>query len=186
MKIEKTSLEGVLIITPDVFEDNRGHFVETYHSKKYELPLFVQDNESLSRQGVLRGLHYQIPPYAQGKLIRVISGRILDVIIDIKYHSPTFSKHICTELSSDDKKQIYIPSGFAHGFIVLSQEAIFTYKCTAFYNPEHERGIIWNDSHLKLDWQIKNPIVGKKDLKNRQLAELIPELMKIKDWNKNV
>jgi|SRR3989344_749618 len=188
MKIEKTELDGVLIITPDVFPDNRGYFFESYNLQKYvNIPRFVQDNESKSVKGVLRGMHYQMPPFAQGKLIRIILGKVLDVIVDIRYDSPTFGKHFKIELSGENKKQLYIPPGFAHGFATLSEEVIFEYKCTNFYNKESKRGIMLNDKDLNIDWgDINNITISDQDKLNKSFKELTEELKLIKsqDWNK--
>ena len=188
MKIEKTELDGVLIITPDVFPDNRGYFFESYNLQKYvNIPRFVQDNESKSVKGVLRGMHYQMPPFAQGKLIRIILGKVLDVIVDIRYDSPTFGKHFKIELSGENKKQLYIPPGFAHGFATLSEEVIFEYKCTNFYNKESKRGIMLNHKDLNIDWgDINNITISDQDKLNKSFKELTEELKLIKsqDWNK--
>jgi dTDP-4-dehydrorhamnose 3,5-epimerase len=169
MKIIKTEIEGLLIIEPNIFEDTRGYFFETYNKKIYkEAGIeadFVQDNESLSSFGVIRGLHYQLNPYAQAKLVRVIKGRVLDVAVDIRKGSPTFGKWVAIELSEENKKQFYIPRGFAHGFSVLSQTAIFSYKCDNFYNKNAERGIVYKDEFLKINWQIpeNKMIISEKD-----------------------
>lgn len=167
MKIESTELEGVKIITPDVYRDDRGYFFEIFHAEKYRKigieENFVQDNQSFSKHGTIRGLHYQVGKYAQGKLIHVIVGKILDVVVDIRFGSPTFGKHFSIELTEENKKLSWIPPGFAHGFSVLSKEAIISYKCTAIYSPQDERGIRFNDSDLAIDWKIKNPKVSDKD-----------------------
>lgn len=188
MKIEEAPLKGVLIITPDVFPDNRGYFFESYNAQKYiNIPIFVQDNESKSVKGVLRGLHYQVPPFAQGKLIRIIIGKVLDFIVDIRYDSSTFGKYFKIELSEENKKQLYIPPGFAHGFVTLSEEVIFEYKCTNYYSKENKRGIIWNDKDLNIDWgDIKDITLSEQDKLNKSLKELTEELKSIKseDWNK--
>lgn len=167
MKITKTFIEGLLIVEPNLFKDHRGYFVEYYSKKIDEISTinFVQDNESMSVKGVIRGLHFQIPPYEQAKLIRCVDGVILDVAVDIRKDSPTYGKHYSIHLSSENKKQIYIPKGFAHGFQVLSDKAIINYKVDNFYNPESESGIIWNDKDLSIAWE-KNikKIISKKDL----------------------
>jgi len=169
MKIIKTEIEGLLIIEPNIFEDTRGYFFETYNKKIYkEAGIeadFVQDNESLSSFGVIRGLHYQLNPYAQAKLVRVIKGRVLDVAVDLRKGSPTFGKWVAIELSEENKKQFYIPRGFAHGFSVLSQTAIFSYKCDNSYNKNAERGIVYKDEFLKINWQIpeNKMIISEKD-----------------------
>jgi dTDP-4-dehydrorhamnose 3,5-epimerase len=149
MNVIKTALDGAMIIEPDVFADERGFFMETFEEKRYQEVLgiaerCVQDNLSMSKKGVLRGLHYQIPPFGQGKLVSVLSGKVLDVVVDIRSGSPTFGKHIAVELSEENHKQLFIPAGFAHGFVVLSDTALFSYKCTNVYSKEHDRGILWN------------------------------------------
>ena len=178
MKFIKTDIEDVVIIEPKVFEDDRGYFVETFRKDKLEEFLgyrvnFVQDNESKSTFGVLRGLHYQLPPFAQTKLVRVISGRVLDVAVDIRKGSPTFGKHIAVELSSKNKRQLFIPRGFAHGFLVLSSEAIFSYKVDNYYSPSFDRGILYSDESLGIDWKIdKNELVlSSKDTTQPPLKE---------------
>lgn len=168
MKITKTFIEGLLIVEPNLFKDHRGYFVEYYSKKKIDEISsinFVQDNESMSVKGVIRGLHFQIPPYEQAKLIRCVDGVILDVAVDIRKDSPTYGKHYSIHLSSENKKQIFIPKGFAHGFQVLSDKAIVNYKVDNFYNLESESGIIWNDKDLSIAWE-KNikKIISKKDL----------------------
>jgi dTDP-4-dehydrorhamnose 3,5-epimerase len=168
MDIKKFDIEGPLLIAPKVFEDERGYFFESFHIEKYAsagIPLnFVQDNESKSSKGVLRGLHFQNPPFDQGKLVRVVKGKVLDVAVDIRKNSPTYGKHISVELSDENKLQLWIPPGFAHGFLSLCDETIFIYKCTNVYNKESEDGILWNDEDLKINWGIENPIVSDKDL----------------------
>jgi dTDP-4-dehydrorhamnose 3,5-epimerase len=169
MNIVKTEIPDLLIIEPRVFKDERGYFYESYSDKKFkEAGLdykFVQDNESQSSYGVVRGLHYQLAPYAQTKLIRVISGNILDIAVDIRENSPTFGKWLSFEISGDNKKQLLIPRGFAHGFVVLSKTAVFQYKCDNLYNPESERGICYNDPGLNIDWGLnpEHAIVSAKD-----------------------
>jgi len=169
MEIQETSLHGLQIIKPKIFEDNRGYFFESYNSKTFQNHhinhTFVQDNESLSAYGTIRGLHYQLAPYAQTKLVRVISGRILDIAVDIRKDSPTFGQWEGVELSADNKKQLLIPKGFAHGFAVLSEKAIVFYKCDNYYTPESERGINYKDPELNIDWQItdKEAIISAKD-----------------------
>ncbi len=166
MKIEKTFIKDLLIITPNVFNDTRGYFSESYNKKdliNLVKDEFVQDNESLSHRGVLRGLHFQEPPYAQAKLVRVITGSVLDVVVDLRKESSTFGQHFKHLLSAVNKTQLYVPKGFAHGFAVLEDNTIFSYKCSDYYYKTSERGIIWNDSTLKIDWQIKDPIISEKD-----------------------
>lgn len=167
MIVEKFDIEGLLLIKPKVFEDNRGLFYETYSSFNYReagiLEEFLQDNESISSLNVLRGLHFQNPPYDQGKLVRVVKGKALDVAVDIRKKSPTYGKHMMVLLSDENKNQFWIPSGFAHGFLSLSDETIFSYKCTNLYNKEAESGLIWSDDTLKIDWGVINPVVSEKD-----------------------
>ena len=178
MKVIKTELEGVLVIEPDFFADARGYFFESYNQKKYEDAglnfRFVQDNISKSQKGTIRGLHYQIGKNAQGKLCQVLTGSVLDVAVDIRHGSPTFGKYFSAELTGDNHKQIWIPPGFAHGFSVLSDDTIFSYKCTAFYSKEDERAILFNDADLKIVWKIDNPTISEKDLK----AELFKDIDK--------
>ncbi|WP_254561903.1 dTDP-4-dehydrorhamnose 3,5-epimerase [Dyadobacter diqingensis] len=167
MQIRETSIAGLVEIFPRVFEDDRGFFFESYNEelfKKLGLPTnFVQDNQSFSIKGVVRGLHFQNAPFAQGKLVRVISGRVLDVAVDIRPDSPTFGKHEVFELRSDTNNMAYVPEGFAHGFVAL-EDSVFSYKCTNVYNKGAESGILWNDPDLGIDWGIENPIVSEKDL----------------------
>lgn len=176
MKITKTEIEGLLIVEPDVFPDDRGYFFESFSAKRYSESgikhQFVQDNISKSAKNTLRGLHYQVGEYAQGKLCQVISGRVLDIAVDIRFGSPTFGKYFSLELSEDNKKQFFIPPGFAHGFSVLSDEAVFSYKCTSYYNKESERCIIYNDENLNIDWKVENPLVSKKDLEGIKFTDI--------------
>ncbi len=171
MKTQTTEIEGIVIIEPQVFGDSRGYFMETYQKEKYAAAgidvTFVQDNESMSRYGVVRGLHYQAEPFAQAKLIRVVSGRVLDVAVDIRKDSPTFGKVFTLELSSENKLQLFLPHGIAHGFAVLSETAVFTYKCDNFYAPQYERTIRFDDPSLAIDWKIPvaNRIISDKDKK---------------------
>jgi dTDP-4-dehydrorhamnose 3,5-epimerase len=175
MKISKTTLDGVLIVEPDCFEDVRGAFMETYHEQRYSnsgiSPVFVQDNLSYSVHGTLRGLHYQFDN-VQAKLVQVIDGEIYDVAVDVRYGSPTFGQWIGVYLSSDNKKQLFIPEGFAHGFCVTSDRVIFMYKCSDFYTPESEGGILWSDPELSIDWPIATPILSEKDQKNPLLNDI--------------
>ncbi|MEK6928702.1 MAG: dTDP-4-dehydrorhamnose 3,5-epimerase [Nanoarchaeota archaeon] len=170
MEFKNTALEGVLEIVPKVFEDTRGYFFEAYAKKEFEKAginfEFVQENESLSNKDVLRGLHFQKRPYAQGKLVRVISGSIRDFVVDIRIESPTYSKWISYELNSENKKMLWIPEGFAHGFLTLENNSIIQYKLAEYYNKSFESGIIWNDPDLKIDWGIKDPILSEKDSKH--------------------
>ena len=159
MNFTKTKIPEVIIIEPEVFGDDRGYFVETFRSNLFAQETgiktnFVQDNESRSGYGVLRGLHYQLPPHAQSKLVRVIEGKVLDVAVDIRQGSPTFGQHVTAELSAENKHQMFIPRGFAHGFVVLSETALFAYKVDNYYSPECDRGIQFNDPQLKIDWQV--------------------------------
>lgn len=167
MEIIRTEIDGLLIIKPRVFGDSRGYFFESYQRELYKqagiLDDFVQDNESKSSKGVLRGLHFQRPPYAQGKLVRVVSGSVLDVAVDLRPASPTYGKHVAIELSADNKLQFWIPPGFAHGFLTLDDNTLFLYKCTAFYNKPAEECIAWNDPDLNIHWGIQEPLVSEKD-----------------------
>lgn len=158
MKIIETAIEDVVIIEPRLFKDERGYFFESFSQREFEEKIrkisFVQDNESKSSYGVLRGLHFQKPPYAQSKLVRVIKGAVLDVAVDIRKGSPTFGKHVAVELTEENHLQLFIPRGFAHGFSVLSQEVIFQYKCDNFYAPQSEGALAWDDSDLNINWRI--------------------------------
>lgn len=176
MKILETSIKDVLIITPKVFKDERGYFLESFRKKIFkERGIqfdFVQDNISKSCKNTVRGLHYQMGEYAQGKLCQVLYGRVLDVAVDIRFGSPTFGRHIATELSEENHEVIWIPPGFAHGFSVLSDEAIFHYKCTNYYSKEHERSILFNDKNLKIDWNVARPLVSAKDLEAKAFKSI--------------
>jgi len=169
LKVTKTEITGLLLIQPDVFTDSRGFFFESYNKKRYEefgiLYEFVQDNISKSTKGTVRGLHYQVGENAQGKLCQVIEGEVMDVAVDIRFNSPTFGKYFSLILNSELKNQLWIPVGFAHGFSVLSDEAIFSYKCTNYYSKADERAILFNDPDLKIDWKVEQPVVSEKDLK---------------------
>lgn len=169
MEVIKTEIDGLLIIRPKVFGDARGYFFESYNKDSFTdagIDIeFVQDNISKSKKNTIRGLHYQIGERAQGKLCKVIYGKVLDVAVDLRFGSPTYGKHFSFELSEDNHAQIWIPKGFAHGFSVLSDEAIFSYKCTALYSKDDERAIIFNDPDLNIDWKVKDPIVSEKDFK---------------------
>lgn len=177
MKIIETEIPGLLIIEPRVFADERGYFFESYNQQKFEKKSFethfVQDNESKSQYGVIRGLHYQLAPYSQAKLVRVISGSVYDVAVDLRTGSPTFGKWVGLVLSEDNKKQFFIPKGFAHGFSVLSESAIFSYKCDDYYNPSADRGIRFDDPALGIDWMIpkEKQIISDKDQKHPFLAD---------------
>jgi len=177
MKITKANISDILIIEPKVFRDNRGYFIESYSKikfpKQYEHINFVQDNESKSSYGVLRGLHYQLAPHCQSKLVRVIQGNVLDVAVDIRKGSPTYGQHIVVELSGENKKQLFIPRGFAHGFVVTSESAIISYKCDNYYSPKHDRGILFNDPDLAIDWGVEASklILSEKDIKQPLLKD---------------
>ena len=176
MNVIKTAIEGVVILEPRIFGDERGYFFESFSQKEFEEKVckttFVQDNESKSSYGVLRGLHFQKGEYAQAKLVRVVQGKVLDVAVDIRKGSPTFGKHLAVELSEDNKLQFFVPRGFAHGFVVLSEEVIFQYKCDNYYTPQSEGGIMWNDPALNIDWQIplEDVILSGKDKINPVLS----------------
>jgi dTDP-4-dehydrorhamnose 3,5-epimerase len=179
MEFIPQNIPEVLLIKPNVFGDDRGYFVETFRQDKFEEAVghkvdFIQDNESKSTKGVLRGLHFQLPPYAQSKLVRVIEGKVLDVAVDIRQGSPTFGKVVTAELSAENKHQLFIPRGFAHGFVVLSETAIFAYKVDNYYSPECDRGLAFNDSELNIDWQIPSDELklSDKDQKQPDLADL--------------
>lgn len=167
MEIIKTSIEGLLIIKPDVFKDERGYFFESYNKERFAkeglMMNFVQDNESKSSKGVLRGLHFQKPPYSQGKLVRVIKGSVMDVAVDLRKDSPTYGKWESVVLTEENKLQFWIPEGFAHGFVTLEDNTIFNYKCTNVYNKESEGSILWNDPDINVEWNIENPILSEKD-----------------------
>lgn len=169
MKFKITNIEGLVIIEPEVFGDERGYFLESFNLKKFEETIcpikFVQDNESKSSKGVLRGLHFQKPPFHQAKLVRCVEGNVLDVAVDIRKGSPTYGKHIAVELSGENKKQLFVPRGFAHGFSVLSETAVFAYKVDNDYAPEYDAGIRWNDTNLNINWGLEenNILISVKD-----------------------
>jgi len=171
-----TEISGLLIIKPDVFRDDRGYFFESYNQDKFDSygldVTFVQDNESRSKKNVVRGLHFQVPPYEQGKLVRVVQGAILDVAVDIRRASPTYGKWSSVELSGENKWMYWIPPGFAHGFVTLEDDTVVFYKCTNIYNKESERSIIWNDPDLKIDWGVKDPVVSERDNKAPRFNEI--------------
>lgn len=175
MKFEKTDIEGLLVVQPLVHKDDRGYFFESYNLKAYkDLGVdisFVQDNQSCSKKNVLRGLHFQKPPYAQAKLVSVIKGSVLDVVVDIRKESPTYGKNYSVILSSTNKKMLFIPEGFAHGFLTLEDDTILSYKCSNFYNKESEDSLLWNDLDLKIDWGIKHPILSEKDKQAKNFSE---------------
>ena len=177
MEVIKTAIEGVVIIEPRIFKDARGYFFESFSQREFEEKVqkvnFVQDNESMSSYGVMRGLHFQRPPYTQSKLVRCVKGRVLDVAVDIRKGSPTYGQHVAVELSEDNHRQFFVPRGFAHGFAVLSETAIFQYKCDNFYAPEADGGISIQDERLGIDWQnpTKNAILSEKDIKHLCLKD---------------
>lgn len=179
MKIIETEIQGLFIIEPDVYGDSRGYFFESFNKRRFEEQTgisvdFVQDNESRSTYGVVRGLHFQRPPHAQAKLVRVVSGRVLDVAVDLREGSPTYGKHVAVELSGENHRQVFIPKGFAHGFSVLSEEAVFQYKCDDYYAPETEGAVAWDDPDIAIDWRIPadDMILSEKDKKHPRLSEL--------------
>lgn len=178
MNVIPTTIPDVKIIEPRVFEDARGYFFESFSQKlfneKVSDTVFVQDNESRSTYGVLRGLHFQKPPMAQAKLVRVVEGAVLDVAVDIRPESPTYGQHVSVELSADNKRQLFLPRGFAHGFVVLSPTVIFQYKCDNYYSPAHEGGIAWNDPDLNIDWQVpaEDVVLSEKDKGNLKFKNL--------------
>jgi dTDP-4-dehydrorhamnose 3,5-epimerase len=174
MKVTETPLQDLLIIEPRIFNDTRGFFYESYQHKRYHecgIPALVQDNVSKSCKNTLRGLHYQLPN-SQGKLVTVIRGSVWDVAVDIRKSSPTFGQWFGTVLDEENHKQLYVPPGFAHGFCVLSEEADFLYKCSDYYHPENEHGILWNDPDLKITWPIGNPVLSEKDKVYPKLSEV--------------
>lgn len=176
MEVIKTDIEGVVIIEPRIFSDERGYFYESFSQREFEekvcKTVFVQDNQSKSSYGVLRGLHFQKPPHCQSKLVRCIKGAVLDVAVDIRKGSPTFGKYVAVELTEDNHRQFFVPRGFAHGFAVLSDEAVFQYKCDNFYNKESEGSVAWNDETLAIDWKIDldKVILSEKDKQSKSLA----------------
>ncbi|WP_146194196.1 dTDP-4-dehydrorhamnose 3,5-epimerase [Brumimicrobium oceani] len=168
MKIIETGIRDLIVIEANVFGDERGYFYESFNEKVWKekvgkLPNFVQDNESMSNKGVLRGLHFQQPPFSQGKLVRVVQGSVLDVAVDLRKDSETYGQHFKIKLSGENKKQLFVPEGFAHGFLTLENNTIFSYKCTNFYNKESEGGLLWNDDDLGIDWGINKPVLSEKD-----------------------
>ena len=177
MEVIKTAIDGVVIIEPKVFGDHRGYFFESFSESRFNELVretrFVQDNESKSRYGVLRGLHFQKPPYAQSKLVRVVKGAVLDVAVDIRKGSPTFGQHVAVELTACNHRQFFVPRGFAHGFVVLTDEVIFQYKCDNYYAPEYEGAIAWDDPDLGIDWKIpaEDVILSAKDTCHPRLKD---------------
>ncbi|MEX0769419.1 MAG: dTDP-4-dehydrorhamnose 3,5-epimerase [Balneolaceae bacterium] len=176
MKFISTDIRDLLILEPTVFGDERGYFLETYRREYFEDQgidvEFIQDNTSLSQKGTIRGLHYQKRKHAQAKLMRVSRGAILDIAVDIRQESDTFGRHVAVELSEENHRQLYIPEGFAHGFAVLTTEAVIHYKCNRYYYPEAEHGIRWDDPDLKIDWRVSDPIVSDKDLNQPYFCDL--------------
>lgn len=179
MNVIKTPIDGLLIIEPRVFHDARGYFVETYNAKRYREAgvdaMFVQDNQSCSTYGVVRGLHFQKPPYTQAKLVSCTKGRVLDVAVDLRKESPTYGKWFSVELSEENHRQFYIPRGFAHGFSVLSEQAVFTYKCDNLYHPEAEGGLLLSDPDVAIDWQVPEDkrVISEKDTKHPLFKDLV-------------
>ena len=179
MNVIKTPIEGLLIIEPRVFHDARGYFVETYNEQRYREAgvdaMFVQDNQSCSTYGVVRGLHFQKPPYTQAKLVSCTKGRVLDVAVDLRKESPTYGKWFSVELSEENHRQFYIPRGFTHGFSVLSEQAVFTYKCDNLYHPEAEGGLLLSDPDVAIDWQVPEDkrVISEKDTKHPLFKDLV-------------
>lgn len=177
MNVIKTDIEGVVVIEPRVFDDARGYFFESYSKHRFDEAVrpveFVQDNESMSTRGVIRGLHFQRPPFSQSKLVRCVRGAVLDVVVDIRRGSPTYGSHVAVELTGENRRQLFVPRGFAHGFAVLSDEAVFQYKCDNYYHPESEGGISIADRSLGIDWRIDpaEAILSEKDLRNPMLRD---------------
>lgn len=176
MQVTKTFIEGLLVIQPTVFHDSRGYFYEPYNRKAYTeagIPdEFVQDNQSFSQKGVVRGLHFQNPPHAQAKLLRILQGSIWDVAVDIRKGSPTYGKYFGIELSAENKTIFYVPKGFAHGFLTLEDNTLLLYKCSDFYDKPSEESLIWNDPDVAIPWKVDSPILSEKDLKGKKLSEL--------------
>ncbi len=179
MRVLKTDIEGVLIVEPTVYGDQRGYFMESFSERDFEAATglnvrFVQDNESRSKRGVLRGLHFQREPYAQAKLVRVVQGRVLDVAVDIRPGSATFGRYVAVELSADNHRQLFIPKGFAHGYVVLEEDTVFQYKCDEYYHPESEDGVAWNDPQIGIEWGVEESeiILSPKDTNRKMLCEL--------------
>lgn len=176
MEVRQTELQDLLILQPQVFGDSRGYFFESYNENTLKSIIgdqyrFVQDNQSLSSKGVLRGMHFQVPPHEQGKLVRVIKGAVYDVSVDIRKNSPTYGQHFGMELSEENQTMLWIPPGFAHGFLTLRDETIFFYKCTGFYAKQAEQGIMWNDPDLGIEWNAENPILSQKDGEQTKFAD---------------
>lgn len=175
MELERTPLEGLLVLRPRIFADDRGRFLEPFNTRTFASVTgvdihFVQDNESRSRKGVLRGLHLQAPPHAQAKLVRVAHGRVLDVCVDLRPESPTCGKHFKLELTDEGAEMLFIPEGFGHGFVALTEGAVFQYKCSNFYHPPSERIVRWNDPELAIDWGVADPLVSERDRQGSSFA----------------
>ncbi|PCJ26020.1 MAG: dTDP-4-dehydrorhamnose 3,5-epimerase [Flavobacteriales bacterium] len=177
MEFIDVEIEGLVIIEPNVFEDGRGYFYESYNKDEFDengiIDVFVQDNQSLSQKNVLRGLHFQKPPFSQSKLIRVVQGIVLDIAVDLRKNSKTYGKYCSVELSASNKKMFYIPEGFAHGFLTLEDDTIFSYKCNNFYNAASEDAILWNDKNLNIYWGIDHPILSEKDKKAQNFNQYV-------------
>mgnify|MGYP001487226890 FL=1 len=178
MTIHNTSIKGLFIIEPNVFEDSRGYFFESFNAKSFKEKTnldvsFIQDNQSASQKYVLRGLHFQNPPFDQGKLVSVVRGSVLDVAVDIRKNSPTYGQHFKAILSDKNHHMMYLPSGMAHGFLTLEENTIFTYKCTNFYNKSSEGCILWNDPDLNIDWNVKDAILSKKDQQGENFRSFV-------------
>lgn len=176
MKVETTRFKNLLICTPDVHRDGRGYFMESFNQEKFTSATgldvnFVQDNESQSGKDILRGLHFQTPPHQQAKLVRVTVGRVLDVVVDLRKSEPTFGQHFAIELSAEKKNMLYIPAGFAHGFLTLDEINLFVYKCSSYYSREHELGLRWDDPDMGIDWPTESPLVSEKDVNAPTLSE---------------
>lgn len=176
--VEEKEIEGIIIFDTDIYRDERGYFMEFYNENKFNHQIlenfsFKQDNISCSKKNVLRGLHFQAPPFDQGKLIQVLKGKVMDVVVDIRKGSKTFGKHLKVELSSKNHKQLWVPPGFAHGFLTLENDTLFSYKCSGFYSKEHEMDLLWNDETLNIDWGIENPVISEKDKKATKFVDLI-------------
>lgn len=168
MKVIQNHIRGLFTLEPTVFEDERGYFIESFNKKIFYEATgvnvdFVQDNESMSNKGVLRGLHFQVPPYAQDKLVRVVKGSVIDVAVDLRQGSPTFGQYAKVLLSEKNKRQFFVPKGFAHGFLVLEDQTIFSYKCSEFYNRDSERSLKWNDPSVGIEWEVDHPVLSTKD-----------------------
>lgn len=177
MEISSTPIDGLLVLRPRIFSDERGSFSETYNTESFRKAgidcTFVQDNQSVSRKNVVRGLHFQAPPFAQAKLVRVVRGSVIDIAVDIRKNSPTYGQHFSILLSEENATQLFIPEGFAHGFAALEDQTVFQYKCSNFYNKESEGCILWSDSDINIDWKAENPIVSAKDQEALPLSKLI-------------